>query len=150
MKSSLQKIKRLEAYLRNFFLPQLECGFHYVTTQGSATTRLSRLSGDQVFMARPEISLSSPDGQGVSYFLDTVIFVLDKDLDNGKTPEGEEEQFDRLQDKALAILDRIRNDSTEGNCGLLSGLILYDARILPQASVFGSWCGFSIEITFQG
>ena len=49
-----------------------------------------------------------------------------------------------------AILDRIRNDSTEGNCGLLSGLILYDVRILPQASVFGSWCGFSIEITFQG
>lgn len=150
MKSSLQKIRNLETYLRNFFLPELECGFSYVTTQGTATTRLARLAGDQVLSARPEIQLTSPQGEGVSYLLDTVIFVLDKDLGNGKTPEGEEEQFDRLQAKALEILERIRRDATEGHCGLLSGLVLYDARILPQASVFGSWCGFSIEISFQG
>ena len=145
----LQKIINLETYLREFFLPELDCGFQYVTTQGSATSKLSRLTGDQVLLARPESRLSLPQGEGVSYIFDTVIFVLDKDLGNARTPEGEEEQFDRLQAKTLAILDRMLADSTEGRCGLLSGMTVDSVSIVPQALLFGSWCGFSMEITLR-
>lgn len=144
-----RKLRNLNLYLRGLFLPELECEFHYVTTQGSATTCLSRLAGDQVLSARPEMRLYAENGEGFRENFNTVIFVLDKDLGNAKTAEDEEAQFDRLEVKAAAIVNRIVADATGGNCGLLSGLTLTDVRMVPQALIFGSWCGFSIELDFS-
>lgn len=118
------------------------------TAQADATSKLSRLSGPQIIAARSECKQSG-DADGYSSILSTVVFVLDKGLGTGKTEERENEQYLKLAGLADAALARIADDATSGLCNLLSGLELDSVDITPESSIFGGWCGYSIEISFR-
>lgn len=68
---------------------------------------------------------------------------------SGSTPERERKQYGELLDIASQIVERVAADSTSGTCGLLSGMSLASVEIVPEASIFGGWLGYSVELTFE-
>lgn len=148
MNSRLRNLHNLNTFLKNFTIPELNCGFHYVTSQTDATTTLDKLSGDQVLLARPELRQYG-DSDTFEETIDTAVFVLAKDLGAGRTQAKEDAQFDRLADIADAVLSKIDKTVTEGDCPLLAGFIVTDIAVVPEVQIFGSWQGYSIAITFK-
>ena len=57
--------------------------------------------------------------------------------------------YDALEGIAEDILQKIDDDITFGSCSLLPGLSLEDVIVVPEIQIFGSWCGFSLEMTFR-
>lgn len=148
MNSRLKNLRKLNTFLQNFAVAALDCGFHYVTDQGDATTTLDKLSGDQVLLARPELRQYG-DSDGYQETIDTAVFVLAKDLGAGRTQEREDAQFDRLEDIADTVLGKIDDAITSGDCPLLAGFEISDIAVVPEKQIFGSWQGYSIAITFK-
>ena len=148
MNSRLKNLRKLNTFLRNFTVAGLDCGFHYVTDQGDATTTLDKLSGDQVLLARPELHQYG-DSDGYKETIDTAVFVLAKDLGAGRTQEKENDQFDRLENIADIVLEKIDDAITSGDCPLLAGFEIIDIAVVPEKQIFGSWQGYSIAITFN-
>lgn len=148
MNSRLRNLRKLNTFLRNVTVTGLDCGFHYVTDQGDATTTLDKLSGDQVLLARPELRQYG-DSDGYQETIDTAVFVLAKDLGAGRTPEREDAQFDRLENIADAVLKKIDDAVTSEECPLLAGFEITDIAVVPEKQIFGSWQGYSIDITFR-
>ena len=149
--NSLKKLAQLNKYLRCLRLPgRQDVTFSYVTNQADATSRLDKASGAQVLMARPDCSLRSISEDHIESYLDTVIFVLDKDLGAGKTDAAEEKQYDKLEAITGDILDLIYRTIAESSCEMLSGFRLASATVTPEAMIFGGWTGYSIELSFEG
>lgn len=149
MNGILRKLKRINAYLRDFSLPERpEVHFNYVTGQEDAAPRLATLAGIQVLAVRPEarVNFLDPDSPR-RYIIDAAFFILEKDLGDGKTDIREREQYDRCLDVADDILSKIREDSD--SCDSLSGITLTDAEVRPEVKVFSSWNGYSLSLSFE-
>lgn len=145
----LQNLHRVSRFLEEMNLPQTGAEFRMVTSQASATTRLDKCSGDQVVIARPECRISSTDQDSCRTYIDTAIFVLTKDLGAGRTDARESEAYARLAGIASAIVEHILGSTTSGRCDLLSGLIVTSINVVPEEQIFGSWFGWSIELSFE-
>lgn len=146
----LRNLNSLNQYLRDFSLPlhrdNVACS--YVTSQADATSLLDKRSGKQVLLARPELRQS---GEGDSFIdvIDTAVFVLAKDLGAAKTQEKENALFYELEGIADDILSKIDCDLTSGSCSLLPGFYIDEVIVSPEIQIFGSWCGYSLAITFR-
>ena len=77
------------------------------------------------------------------------IFVLEKGLGLDKTTDLENVQYRKLLLIADAILGKIADDTSGNDCNLVSGLSLSSVQITPEASLFGGWSGWSIELSFE-
>ena len=144
----LQKLTNLINYFSAFRAPGLDVAPIRVVDQAHATNRLSRKSGVQILIARPELQ---QDGNSDSYTLtySTCIFVLEKSLGVTNTDEREDDQFLKLTDIASEILTVIENDTTSCRVPEMCGLSLESVNIIPEASIFGGWNGYSIELSFR-
>ena len=138
-----QRLISLTKYIEGFSLPGIS---PIVTTaQSDATSKLQHLSGVQVLAARPECRQQG-DSDSYSSVLSTAFFVVAKGLG---PPERERKQYDELLDIASQIVERVAADSTSPTCGLLSGMSLAAVEIVPEASIFGGWLGYSVELSFE-
>ena len=141
-----QRLISLTEYIEGFSLPGIS---PIVTTaQSDATSKLQHLSGVQVLAARPECRQQG-DSDSYSSVLSTAFFVVAKWLGPAGTPERERKQYGELLDIASQIVEQVAADSTSGTCGLLSGMSLAAVEIVPEASIFGGWLGYSVELTFE-
>lgn len=141
-----QRLISLTEYIEGFSLPGIS---PIVTTaQSDATSKLQHLSGVQVLAARPECRQQG-DSDSYSSVLSTAFFVVAKGLGPAGTPERERKQYGELLDIASQIVERVTADSTFPTCGLLSGMSLAAVEIVPEASIFGGWLGYSVELTFE-
>lgn len=141
-----QRLISLTEYIEGFSLPGIS---PIVTTaQSDATSKLQHLSGIQVLAARPECRQQG-DSDSYSSVLSTAFFVVAKGLGPTGTPERERKQYGELLDIASQIVERVAADSTAGTCGLLSGMSLAAVEIVPEASIFGGWLGYSVELSFE-
>lgn len=141
-----QRLISLTEYIEGFSLPGIS---PIVTTaQADATSKLQHLSGVQVLAARPECRQQG-DSDSYSSVLSTAFFVVAKGLGSANTPERERKQYGELLDIASQIVERVAADSTAGTCGLLSGMSLASVEIVPEASIFSGWLGYSVELTFE-
>ncbi len=143
-----QRLISLTEYIEGFTLPELGIRPVVTTAQADATSKLQHLSGVQVLAARPECRQQG-DTDSYSSVISTAFFVVAKGLGSANTPERERKQFSELLDIASRIVGRIADDSTSGACGLLSGLSLAAVEIVPEASIFGGWLGYSVELSFE-
>ena len=141
-----QRLISLTEYIEGFSLPGIS---PIVTTaQSDATSKLQHLSGIQVLAARPECRQQG-DSDSYSSVLSTAFFVVAKGLGSANTSERERKQYGELLDIASQIVERVAADSTSGTCGLLSGMSLAAVEIVPEASIFGGWLGYSVELSFE-
>lgn len=143
-----QKLIDLSAYIEGFPLSEPAVRPVVTTAQADATSKLQHLSGVQVVAARPE-ARQQGGSDTFTTVLSTAFFVLDKGLGAAATPERERAQYAALLEIASRIVERVCEDATSGECGLLSGLSVASVEIVPEASVFGGWLGYSVEINFE-
>lgn len=150
--SRLSRLQRLTEYLAGL---RIKSGKYpdgidpiCTTAQSDATSKLAHLSGVQVLLARPEVHQRG-DSDTFREELGTVIFVLEKGLGLDKTEESENEQYSRLLEIADLILAYIAEETSGQNCRLVTGLSLASVDVVPEASVFGGWSGYSIELAFE-
>lgn len=150
--SRLSRLQRLTEYLAGLKIHSCCCCEHIdpicTTAQADATSKLAHLSGVQVVVARPEVHQRG-DSDTFREELGTVIFVLEKGLGLDKTEESENEQYSRLLEIADLILAYIAEETSSQNCRLVTGLALASVDVVPEASVFGGWSGYSIELSFE-
>lgn len=139
----IEKLNKLSAYLIGLNIGPLKSVF--TTNAHDATARLNGASGKQIVSSRPELHHTDYKDS-----LSAVIFVLDKSLGNGSTPEKESRQYDELLNFAGEILTDI-TVAIDGGCqlGRLAGLSMVSYDIVPETSIFGGWLGWSIEIEFE-
>lgn len=145
----LETLHKVNRFLRNLDIPDIGCEFHYVTSQADATTTLDKLRGIQVLKARPELNQYGEDTDTYESTIDTVIFVLDKALEAGRTQEKEDAQFYAIEVVADKILHKIDDALTSGDCNSLTGITLSNLTVTPEVQIFGSWLGLSLAITFK-
>ena len=146
----LRKLRNLNGYLRDLRLPgRQDVAFSYVTSQADATSRLDKASGFQVLVARPDCTVNMVD-DGLRKSFDTAVFVLEKDLGNGKTDKAEALQYDRAEMIMDEILGRLIGDLGSDTCHALAGLSLVNVVISPEIFIFGGWNGYSMQLTFEG
>lgn len=139
----LEKLNKLSRYLKTLKVGFVEA---MLTTNASdATERLNGASGVNIITARPELHHS-----GSRDSLSAVIFVLDKGLGNGRTPELESSQYDMLVPVVNQVLSDI-GGAIDCECreGYLAGLTLVSYDVVPETSIFGGWLGWSIELEFE-
>lgn len=150
----LQKLLKLTEYLVEFKMTVFDdCDTVYIeplmtTAQADATSKLAHRSGIQVLFARPEENQTGHSDYHRDY-IGTAVFVLEKGLGLDKTADLENDQYRRLLLIADAILGKIADDTSGDDCNLVSGLSLYSIQITPEASLFGGWSGWSIELSFE-
>lgn len=143
----LEKLDRLHTYLEAFTLP--DCPRPVMTTDNSdATSYLAGASGAQLLFARPEMKQTGV-ADNFRSDVSSLAFVLEKGLGPANTKPKENEQYSRLRKLAQSVLAKIEQDTTSGNCGLMSGMELVSAEIIPVISVFGGWLGYSVEMEFE-
>ena len=118
------------------------------TAQADATSKLGHRSGVQVLIARPEENQTGNSDYHRDY-IGTAIFVLEKGLGLDKTMDLENVQYRKLLLIADAILGKIADDTSGNDCNLVSGLSLSSVQITPEASLFGGWSGWSVELSFE-
>ena len=138
------KLQNLNRFLKDLKIPEINCKTHLTTANADATSRLDKATGDQLVLARPEMDGADPTDATIS----TVFFVLSRDLGTGKTPAKEDEQYERLLEKAKTVFYHIKN-ATESGCHLLAGLEMSRYSVTPETSIFGGWVGWSVEIVFE-
>ena len=150
----LQKLLKLTEYLEEFKMTVFDdCDTVYIeplmtTAQADATSKLAHLSGVQVLFARPEENQTGNSDYHRDY-IGTAVFVLEKGLGLDKTQDLESIQYKRLLMISDAILGKIADDTSGDDCTLVSGLSLSSVQITPEASIFGGWSGWSIELSFE-
>lgn len=137
------KLKKLNDLLAQITPPD-ETKMHFTTANADTTSRLDKQTGDQLVVARPELDTHSLTSGSIS----TVFFLLSRDLGASKTPNKEDDQYERLLNKAHEVFKLIQT-MTEVGCHLLSGLEISRYSVTPETSIFGGWIGWSIEITFE-
>ena len=139
----VKKLSKLSGYLERFSIPGTQSNF---TTNGSdATHRLNSASGTQLVISRPELQHSGPFHDSI----DAVIFILEKELGNGGTPQRYNERYNYLSSLVEQVIDAVER-STDGTCSsALSGLELSGFSVTPETSIFGGWFGWSIELNFE-
>lgn len=150
--SRMSKIVRLDKWLKSLTVTATDGSGSSVralmtTAQADATSKLASRSGQQILAARTE-TVQDGNVDGFADRLGTALFVLEKGLGTARTPELEDAQFERLAALADRLLGKLAEDMTGGACDLLSGLALVSVTVTPEASVFGGWTGYSIEMTF--
>ena len=139
----LEKLNKLSSYLKTLKVGVVEA---MLTTNASdATERLNGVSGVNIITSRPELHHS-----GNRDSLSAVVFVLDKGLGNGRTPEREASQYEML----VPIVNQVLSDiggAIDCECreGQLSGMELVSYDVVPETSIFGGWLGWSIELEFE-
>lgn len=151
----MSKIVRLDSWLASLAVSldrksggPLVCRAMMTTAQTDATSKLSRVSGPQIVAARAEC-VQTGDSDVYGQVLSTAIFVLDKGLGTARTEELENAQYSALAELADAVMGRLSGDLSSGSCNLLSGLELASVNITPESSIFGGWCGYSVELSFK-
>ena len=142
----LEILRRVNKYLVGFRVPGSDIVPVLVTAQGDATSRLAMLEGDQILIARPETHQKG-DSDSHDDEISLAFFVLTPDLGPAYTPELENETYERLAGLASDVMVRFTDDTT--HCGLLAGLSLVSADIVPESSLFGGWMGYSIDIILK-
>lgn len=144
----LQKLTDLTNYLSALRAPGIDVTPIHVVDQSHATNRLSRRSGVQILVARPEIQ---QEGNSDSYTItyNTCVFVLEKNLGSANTEEKEDKQFLRLAEIASNILTQIERDTDDWSVVELRGITLVSVGLIPESSIFGGWNGYSIELSFR-
>lgn len=135
-------------YIREFTLPEYNITPIRVVDSKQATSRLASCSGTQLLIARPELKQTG-DSDTYSEIISTVIFVLEKELGQSRTDEKEDEQFDKLMKVTSDVLTEIERETGSCEQQLLSSFTLVSAEIVPEYSIFGGWCGYSIEIVLE-
>lgn len=142
----LARLNNLYSYLENISINGIK---PVMTTDNTdATSSLASASGIQILFARPEMKQVGR-ADSFSSTIGTLAFVLAKGLGPANTKEKEDRQYAELRDIAAELLAGIERDTTSGACGLLSGLEIVAAEIIPVISVFGGWLGYSIELEFE-
>lgn len=144
----LQKLIRLNRYLQDFDIPEYP-GISpiRVVAAGDATSRLSKVLGDQVLIAIPELEQDC-DEDSVTDTLTLAFFVIAKISGPARTQQLQDQTFDRLLEVADAILRKLITDMTGLPCEGLAGLSMRNVKVVPEESIFGGWSGWSIEIVF--
>ena len=144
----LEKLTDLTRYLTEFRPDDPEIVPLRVVNHSQATSRLVNRSGTQVLIARPE---TEQDGNSDTYTssYSTAIFVLEKNLDADRTDQREDEQYGRLLDLTSEILTKIENDTGNFNTSYMRDMTITSLAVVPETSIFGGWCGYSIEIAFK-
>lgn len=143
----LTSLENLYSYLESLKLDNGVIPF-LTTDNTDATGCLATASGTQVLFARPEAALTCK-GDGFSYTINTLIFVLEKGLGTANTKTKENAQYRKLRNIAEDILAILERDTSNNACTLLKGLVLSKIEVVPVTSVFGGWLGYSIEIEFE-
>lgn len=144
----LQKLVDVNSYLSDFRLsdyPDLE-PINIVNTD-DATGRLSRVSGDQLLIARPEAYDTGEDSDTYNETVVLAFFALAKINSSSLTAEIEEETYSRTLEILRAVLERIGDNLWD--CSTLAGLKMTEVNVVPEYSIFGGWSGWSMEITFE-
>ncbi|MFA6592088.1 MAG: hypothetical protein WCR48_00820 [Bacteroidales bacterium] len=146
----LQKLINLNTYLNSFRIAGSddELAPIITTAQADATSKLAYLDGQRLIAAHPECNQSGNDDV-FSSVVSTAFFVLEKSLAQAKTDDLEQEQYDRLLRIASDIIDKVAADITASGCNTLSGLSLNSVKVVPEASLFGGWLGWSVEMDFD-
>lgn len=143
-----QRLARLSEYINNFKTPESGLKALVSTAASDATSMMTHSSDFQVVVARPE---ERQDG-GIDNFtssISTAFFIVCPKLGAVSTPEREAAQYSRALEIADEIVGKISDDISAGNCNLLSGLSISSVDIVPEASIFGGWMGYSVEISFD-
>jgi hypothetical protein len=136
------------------YLPALSENIHIVGDKDNATTCLNSpaLKGRQIVAALPlnELEGNSDNLSGPLVF---IVFVLEKALTTSGTPERAQKQYIESVLQLEKILDKIAGDITGagdgGQCPLLAGFDLQGVQVMPEASIFGGWNGYSATITLR-
>lgn len=146
----LYKLQKLTEFLKTLTIEGTEAKLYPIltTAQSDATSKLAHLDGQQFLIARPECN-DNGDSDQHSEIVSTAFFLLEKNLGQLATPEKEQSQYDRLLDVAMSLIEIIDAAMTDSRCGLLSGLSTESVNIMPEASLFGGWLGYSIEINLR-
>ena len=147
MRKRLERISMLMGYLRDFAVEGLPAPILGVNNEQTTNALVSK-TGPQLVAAYPEVNHTGNSDCYVET-LQSVFFVLDKSLGAARTDESEFEQYMGLMELAEAVLTKIERDTSEGFCSSLDGLTLMTAKIVPEGSIFGGWCGYSIEVTMK-
>lgn len=147
MKTRLQRITDLLTYLRDFTVPGLPSPILGVDN-AQTTSALTSKSGPQLVAAYPEVAHKGNSDTYVET-LQTAFFVLDKALGAARTAEAEFDQYLRLATLADAVLTRIERDTTSPFVSPIGSLTLLTATVTPEASLFGGWVGYTIELSLQ-
>lgn len=144
------KLSNLMLYLSEFRVPDLDIEPRICASQGQATTRLAMCANKpQIVIARPELTESGRDSNTYNSSLNTAIFVVEKALGADSLAERDEEQFHRLLDIASKVMTKIEQDTEDWDCQYLRDLTISAVEVAPETSIFGGWCGYSIEIFFR-
>lgn len=144
--SAIKRLIRVNNYLRDFAAAGRKAVI--VTRQNDAVTKLARKSGDQIVVARPEMS-SSGDVDSLDSNITLAFFALAKIDGPALTEQLEEETYSRLAELCGCILSKFMDDITGGECPALCGFDLSSVDIVPESGIFGGWCGYSIEIVLE-
>ena len=144
------KLHRLMIYLSDFILPDSDIKPRVCVSQAQATSRLAMCNGGpQIIIARPELTETGRDSNIYNSSLNTAIFVVEKALGANSLAERDEEQFHRLLDIASKVMTKIEQDTEDWDCQYLRDLTISAVEVAPETSIFGGWCGYSIEIFFR-
>ena len=140
----IEKLARVSDFLRTMHVGKVPVIF--TTNAQDATARLNNATGVQIVTSRPELHQT-----GDSTTINAVAFVLIKGLGTTSTPELESEQFDDLLTVTTRlVLDGIVSSTDHYDCvRSLLGIELESYDIVPEASIFGGWLGWSVEMTFS-
>ena len=144
--NAIEKLTKVNRYLSDFAVNGVNAVV--VTRQNDAVTKLSRKSGDQIVAARPELSATG-NVDNLYPVITLAFFTLAKIEGPGVTEQIENETYDRLAGICGSILSKFTEDISGGSCPALCGLDLSSVDIVPEAGIFGGWCGYSIEITLE-
>lgn len=144
----LQRLIRLSEYINNFKTPVSGLPALVSTAAADATSKLAHSSGFQLVAARPE-ERQSGGTDAFSSSISTAFFIVCPRLGAASTADKEDMLYLKALGIAEEIVGKIAEDAGSGNCDLLSGLSLSAVDIVPEASIFGGWMGYSIEITFD-
>lgn len=143
------KLHNLMLYLSEFKMPELDIKPRVCISQAQATSRLAMCKGSQIIIARPELTESGRDSNTYNASLSTAFFVVEKALGQNASDERDNEQFNRLLDIASKVMTKIEQDTEDWDCQYLRGLTISAIEVAPETSIFGGWCGYSIEIFFR-
>lgn len=142
----MHKLRRVNNYVRDFQVDGIRP--IVVTRQGDATTKIARLTGDQLLVARPELS-----GDGTVDCLKPRVtlafFAIAKIEGPSLTEQLENDTYDRLEVLIDKVLTRFADDITMSGCPLLNGMDLVSVDVVPESGIFGGWSGYSIEISLE-
>ena len=137
----------LMGYLRDFAVEGLPAPILGVNNEQTTNALVSK-TGPQLVAVYPELSHTG-NSDCYTETLQSVFFVLDKSLGATRTEVSEFEQYMGLMELADAVLTKIERDTSADPCSPLGGLTLMTAKVAPEGSIFGGWCGYSIEVTMK-